>query len=56
MKHLSDTIQDLLILSGNEIANILIFQKQASTQLRVTATEIDDDVDSAIRKVAKYNK
>ncbi len=53
MEHLSDTIPDLLILSDNGIANILIFHKQASTQLKVTATEIDDDVDSAIRKLAK---
>ena len=53
MEYWSDTIPDLLILSGNGIANILIFQKQASTQLKITATEIDDDVDSAITKLTK---
>ena len=44
--------QDLLILSGTEVASIPVFQSKASNVQKLVANEDDDD-GAAIRKVAK---
>lgn len=50
---LSNAFPDLLTLSGNGIANTLIFHSQASYQLSVSAADCDDDLEFFIKKVAK---
>lgn len=50
---LSDTLPELLVLSGNGIANILIFRNQASIKFKIFATESDEDLDHSLNKLAK---
>ena len=42
-----------MMLSGIGIANILIFRNHAYTQLRISASECDEDLDFTIKKLAK---
>ena len=52
---LSETIPDILILSGNGIASIVIFKKHATIELKTAFIDKndDDELHSAVRKVAK---
>ena len=55
MKHLSERFgAEILILSGDGVAGILVFKTQASSYLNLVGNDDDtDDVDMALRKVAK---
>ena len=50
---LSDILPDLLVLSGNGIASILIFRSQVSSQLKIISNENDEDMNYSMNKLAK---
>ena len=53
IQRLSDKLgPDLLILSGDGVANILVFRNQASKHMKLVAND-EDDIDTAIGRVTK---
>ena len=44
----------MLILTLHGYANILFFQNNASTMLRLVKDDTDNDIESSISKVAKH--
>ena len=50
---LSDILPDLLVLSGNGIASILIFRNEVSSQLKIISNENDEDMNYSMNKLAK---
>ena len=57
IKQLTDVIPDIIVLSGNGIANIILFKTHASVKLQAITKDEDcedEDISSAIKKVAKH--
>ena len=53
MWRLSDILPDLLVLSGNGIASILIFRSHVSSQLKIISNENDEEMNYSMNKLAK---
>ena len=53
VKSLTDRFgDDLLVLSGNGVASILVFKSKAAGHLEIVSNDDDDGVDIALRRVA----